>query len=121
MDYNYKLENIQLEELINLQKKKINELIDSNEKLKKKIHELNIIKEEQMNTKIDKIDTILELLKNQQRTQKKLEEHIDFVESTYDTLKSPLNFVKDRINSFTGSTTRRQLPDFPRQITQTPV
>ena len=68
-----------------------------------------------------KIDSILELLQNQQRTQKKLEEHIDFVESTYDTLKSPLNFVKDRINSFTGSTTRRQLPDFPRQITQTPV
>ena len=74
-----------------------------------------------LNTKIDKIDTILELLKNQQRTQKKLEEHIDFVESTYDILKSPLNFVKDRINSFTGSTNRRQLPDFPRQITQTPV
>ena len=68
-----------------------------------------------------KIDSILELLQNQQRTQKKLEEHIDFVESTYDILKSPLNFVKDRINSFTGSTTRRQLPDFPRQITQTPV
>ena len=68
-----------------------------------------------------KIDSILELLQNQQRTQKKLEEHIDFVESTYDILKSPLNFVKDRINSFTGSTTRRQLPDFPRQITQTPI
>ena len=77
--------------------------------------------EEQIRIMNNKIDTILELLQTQQRTQKKLEDHIDFVETTYDTLKSPLNFVKDRINSFTGSTTRRQLPDFPRQITQTPV
>ena len=66
----------------------------------------------------NKIDRILLLLQEQQRTQRKLEDHIDFVETTYDTLKSPLNFVKDKINAITGSKTRRQLPDFPCQITQ---
>jgi len=74
--------------------------------------------ETQISIMNNKIDTILLLLQEQQRTQRKLEDHIDFVETTYDTLKSPLNFVKDKINAITGSKTRRQLPDFPCQITQ---
>jgi archaellum component FlaC len=77
--------------------------------------------EEQISIINNKIDKIIELIQKQQITQKKLEDHIDFVESTYDTLKSPLNFVKDKINSLTGATARRQLPDFPRQITKLPI
>jgi hypothetical protein len=41
----------------------------------------------------------VDALKN---SSKKLDEHIDFVESTYNGLKYPLNFIKDSINSLTG-------------------
>lgn len=38
-----------------------------------------------------KLDIIIELLKNNQRTTDKMSDHIDFVESVYTVVRSPLN------------------------------
>ena len=31
-----------------------------------------------------------------------MDNHIDFVENTYNSLKAPLQFVKDKVNMITG-------------------
>ena len=38
-----------------------------------------------------KLDTIIELLKNNQRNTDKMSDHIDFVESVYTVVRNPLN------------------------------
>jgi hypothetical protein len=48
--------------------------------------------------------TLQNTVDNLSKSTKKLDDHIDFVENTYDTLKYPLNFIKDTINTFTGNT-----------------
>ena len=50
----------------------------------------------------DKLDTILELLENNKRVQTKLENHIEFIERTYETLHSPLTYVKNSVNRLMG-------------------
>lgn len=49
-----------------------------------------------------KLDIILEELGNQSRTTKKMDEHIDFVEKTYSTLRSPLNYIKSKYDRYIG-------------------
>ncbi len=43
-----------------------------------------------------KMDRIIELL---ERDCKKMSDHIDFVEQVYDTVKSPLYFIMNKVNS----------------------
>ena len=41
----------------------------------------------------------------------RMDNHINFVENTYSTLKYPLDFMKTKINSLTGATQNLPLPD----------
>jgi len=47
-----------------------------------------------------KIDRILELVETDC---KKMREHIDFVETVYDKVKSPFNYVMDRVSYFANN------------------
>jgi len=65
----------------------------------------------------NKLDEIVELLKSlEKRIIKiendcsKMEDHINFVEVTYNTLRIPLNFVKRRIDRYIGSSNTIELP-----------
>jgi archaellum component FlaC len=58
--------------------------------------------EDRMKRIEDKLDTILELLENNKRVQTKLENHIEFIERTYETLHSPLTYVKNSVNRLMG-------------------
>ena len=42
-----------------------------------------------LNEKVDKLD----------KSSKKMDSHINFIEDTYDNLKSPINFMKNKINT----------------------
>ena len=58
--------------------------------------------EERMIRIEDKMDKILELLENNKKVQTKLENHIEFIERTYETLHSPLTYVKNSVNRLMG-------------------
>lgn len=50
-----------------------------------------------------KLDLIYSLLDKQSKSSKKMDEHIDFVEQTYSTLRSPLNYIKSTYDRITGN------------------
>jgi len=56
---------------------------------------------------IKRIETNLEKMS---KVHEKLSDHINFVESTYDTLRSPLSFVTTQINRLIGTDDHRELP-----------
>jgi archaellum component FlaC len=63
--------------------------------------------------KLDKLQNDIEILHKKmdiilERTLRS-ENHIDFVENTYETFKSPLFFIKDKINQFIGVETPNKL------------
>lgn len=41
----------------------------------------------------------------------KMDDHINFVETTYDTLRSPLDYLTNRINRLRGVNEQKQLPN----------
>ena len=50
-----------------------------------------------------KLNTILELLENDVAPNcNKMSSHIDFVDKVYDTVKSPLNFMCNKVNVLSG-------------------
>ena len=53
----------------------------------------NEIKINEINTKLDKI---LELL---EKDCKKMTDHIDFIETVYDTVKTPFNFIMSSVSN----------------------
>ena len=57
----------------------------------------------QLEEKIDaidkKIDYLLVLLTKNMDTSEKMSEHIDFVNNVYDSVKTPLHFISNKINS----------------------
>lgn len=57
--------------------------------------------------KLNNIEKELQELKqvilNLKDTTKRMDDHISFVESTYDTLKKPLDFVKQKVNYLTSN------------------
>ena len=63
--------------------------------LQKILTELNEIKESYTNLE-KKVD---EMYKNTKR----MEEHIDFVENTYDTVKTPFHYLMDKVSLFSFS------------------
>jgi len=63
----------------------------STEEIKKHLVEL----ENRMKSLETKIDKILELVESDC---KKMREHIDFVETVYENVKTPFNYVMDRVN-----------------------
>ena len=61
------------------------------------------IKMENLNERLDflerKIDLILEILQKNTENCEKMSSHIDFVEATYETLRSPLDFIRRKLSS----------------------
>ena len=64
--------------------------MNDNDKLQLIIDKLNVIEQ--------KIDKLNERIEKCEISCKKLDEHIIFVEDTYETLKAPLDYVKDKFN-----------------------
>ena len=56
-------------------------------------------------SKIDKkLNTILELLNTDlKKNCEKMGNHIDFVETVYDKIRNPLNFMCNRVNEYSGN------------------
>ncbi len=47
-----------------------------------------------------KLDRIEERLIQLEKTQNKMDTHIDFIEDIYDNIKHPLNYVTNKINNY---------------------
>ena len=58
----------------------------------------------------EKLDKILELLIDTRLKTEKMESHIDFVEATYSSVRSPLQYIKNRFEIFSGN----GQPELPR-------
>ena len=57
-------------------------------------------------------ETILLLtiaIENLTKTCARMDSHINFVEDTYDTLKTPLNYITQKVAYITGSDTKKEL------------
>lgn len=52
----------------------------------------------------DKLSILLNLIEINNSDCKKMANHIDFVEETYTSLRTPLEFLKNKFNSLTGRT-----------------
>lgn len=57
-----------------------------------------------INSRLDnleiKIQQLIQISSDNHKSSQKLNDHIDFVEHTYDTLKTPLNYITHKINNF---------------------
>jgi archaellum component FlaC len=61
----------------------------------------------QINSKIDSHESRLDKI---EVSTGKMDNHIEFIEETYTTLKSPLNFVKKNVERIMGKTETKNLP-----------
>lgn len=64
------------------------------------VHDLQNLQKDILEIKLQ-LEDIQKTLKLLVSTSSKLNNHIDFVEETYDSLKTPLNFVKDTVKRLT--------------------
>lgn len=77
----------QINELKNTIIGKMAELKAENEELKNKVDTMN-----------DKIDKLLELFEIQSTDCKKMSEHIDFVETVYESVKHPFYYIMNAVS-----------------------
>lgn len=64
-----------------------------------------------MRTEIKELrDEIRALMHLVSASHQKMNQHVDFVENVYTSVRHPLNFVKRRIESWTGHTSSSALP-----------
>ena len=56
-----------------------------------------------------KLDIIINILEKNTQSCNKMSSHIDFVENVYDTIKSPLGYICNKINYFSSSNTNYTL------------
>jgi hypothetical protein len=59
-----------------------------------------------INTKVELILQKLETLDSLKTSSNKLDNHIDFIENTYDSLVYPINYLKNSINRISGNQTK---------------
>ena len=78
-----------------------------NNAIKEKISEL----EKNMKRMDEKLDRILELLESDC---KKMRDHIDFVETVYDNVKTPFNYVMDKVNFFVSNDNKTITDSIPK-------
>jgi len=57
-----------------------------------------------------KIDIILEIISDNKKNCDKMNDHIEFVEKTYSTLRSPLEYMKNKLNFIQGRGDQENLP-----------
>lgn len=60
------------------------------------------LKIEQLTTKVDEI--LLILKKDVSKNTKKMSDHVDFIETIYENVKSPLGFLCNTVTRYIGST-----------------
>ena len=58
----------------------------------------------------DKIDLILSKMELQEKSNEILQNHIIFIENTYEKLRSPLTFVKNSVSRMMGYSNKDDLP-----------
>jgi hypothetical protein len=73
-----------------------------------KTYIINILNE--INKKLDRIE---ERLIKLERTQDKMDTHIDFIENVYENVKHPLNFVTNKINNYISNEEPKQIENRP--------
>lgn len=79
-------------------------------------HKLDML-ESQISNVNSKLDFLSTKLSDCEISCKNMDDHINFVEETYQTLRSPLDFVKSQINYMTGNTTNSgSLPQLKDKI-----
>lgn len=104
--------------------KEINEIIDRLGDTEKKeddcIHEFILEKidefEERINTRIgnleEKLDKLIAIFeKDISKSCSKMSGHIDFVENVYETVKSPLTYICNKVNYISGTREPLELSD----------
>tara|TARA_B100000780_G_scaffold126010_1_gene88362 strand:- start:139 stop:396 length:258 start_codon:yes stop_codon:yes gene_type:complete len=68
-----------------------------------------------VDTQLNRIEEKLDLLLNKfnilEPECKKMGSHIDFIEGVYDNVKSPMNLLCNKINSYVGRGEHIELPD----------
>jgi hypothetical protein len=74
------------------------------EEIKNELHELR----KEVSQLKETIQELSILVKN---SHTKMDGHIDFVEGVYTSVRHPLNFLKTRIEAFTGKTSQTSLPE----------
>jgi len=62
-----------------------------------------------------KVDRILEILEKQQSSTIRLEQHIDFIEHTYEQLHTPLSYMKNRVLWLLGKSSSSELEHIPNK------
>jgi hypothetical protein len=66
---------------------------------------INLLNE--INKKLDRIE---ERLIKLEKTQDKMDTHIDFIEDVYENIKHPLNYVTNKMNNYLQSPGSNNLP-----------
>jgi archaellum component FlaC len=91
---------------LNMLENKINDVNTKLEFLNTKLlfHKLDMLGD-QMNNVNAKLDFLSTKMSDCESSCKNMDDHINFVEETYQTLRSPLDFVKSQVNYITGNTT----------------
>ena len=56
---------------------------------------------------------VLKTLINLEKTQDKMDTHIDFIENVYENVKHPLNFVTNKINNYISNEEPKQIETRP--------
>lgn len=67
--------------------------------------EINEIKERLILIEV-KLDKLLNIQDNIVKSNERLNTHIDFIEDTYSTLKTPLDFISNKFTRLTGVTSK---------------
>ncbi len=57
-----------------------------------------------------KLDRIEERLITLEKTQDKMDTHIDFIEHVYDNVKHPLNYLTNKVNNYLQYSNSNNLP-----------
>jgi hypothetical protein len=67
------------------------------------------VKKERLDIIEEKLDRILYMLEENKRVQDKLEQHIVFIEKTYEQLHTPLTFMKNSVMRIIGRSDANEL------------
>jgi len=72
--------------------------------------------------RLENIEDEIKLFKQESANVKtscnKMDQHIDFIEGTYNVLRTPLNYITNKVNYLIGSSTSKELPQIENKIEQ---
>ena len=74
------------------------------------IRDLLLIIKQDLDEIKKKVNTLEEKMENIDKSGSKMNKHIDFINTAYDTIKEPLNFVTKNVKRFMGLDDQSDLP-----------